>query len=118
MASIGKYSGEVPYTAFNAKKSYIENNPDLIKRFRHAINKGLQYTNDNNSKDLASTIINLFPDTSIIDLETIIERYKSADSWLINSFISEKLFTNLEDMLIDNNLIDSYMSYQDLIINE
>ena len=33
MASIGKYSGEVPYIAFNAKKSFIENNKDILSDF-------------------------------------------------------------------------------------
>ncbi len=118
VASIGKYSGEVPYTAFNAKKSFIDNNPDLIKRFRNAINKGLEYTKNNDNKTLAADIISLFPDTSLDDLEIIIDRYKKADSWLINSYISNDLFERLEDMLINNKLLDSYVPYQDLIIND
>ena len=36
-------SGEVPYTAFNAKKSYIKNNKETIKNFNKAINEGLKY---------------------------------------------------------------------------
>lgn len=118
VASIGKYSGEVPYTAFNAKKSFIDNNKELISNFRKALNKGLQYTLNNDSKTLAKDIINLFPDTSLTDLEIIIERYKDADSWLTNTNISEKMFTNLEDMMIDANILKEYVNYQDLIINE
>ena len=116
--SVGAYSNLVPYTAFNARKSYIENNPEIIQGFRNAINKGLEYTYTHNSKDLARIIINMFPDTSLDDLETIIERYKKADSWLIDTNIKEELFTNLEDILIDGNLISKYVPYQDLIINE
>ena len=118
VASIGEYSSEVPYTAFNAKKSFIENNQDLIKRFRNSINKGLEYTLNNESNTIAKTIIDLFPDTSLSDLEQIIERYKKADSWLTTSTISEELFTNLEDMLIDGNLIKEYVPFNDLIIND
>ena len=116
--SIGSYSNEVPYTAFNARKSFIENNPQIIKDFRTAINKGLDFTNKNDSKTLAKTIINLFPDTSLDDLEIIIERYKKNDSWLQNTNIKEELFTNLEDILIDGKLITNYIPYQDLITNE
>lgn len=118
VASIGKYSGEVPYTAFNAKKSFLENNKDLINRFRDSINKGLDFTLNNESSTVAKTIINLFPDTSLSDLEEIIERYKNADSWLMNSTISEELFTNLEDMLIDGKLIKEYVPFNDLIVND
>ena len=118
VSSVGKYSGKVPYTAFNAKKSYIKNNKNLIQRFRLAINKGLEYTLNNDSKTIAKSIINLFPDTSLSDLELIIERYKEADSWLTNTNISEDLFINLENMLIDGKLINSYVPYKNLIIND
>lgn len=118
VASVGMYAGEVPYTAFNARTSYIENNKELINNFKDAINKGLEFTKNNNSKDIAKIIIDLFPDTSIEDLATIIERYKNADSWLDNTFITEKMFKNLEDMMIDSKLLKEYVPYKDLIINE
>lgn len=118
VASVGMYAGEVPYTAFNARTSYIENNKELINNFKDAINKGLEFTKNNNSKDIAKIIIDLFPDTSIEDLTTIIERYKNADSWLENTFISEEMFKNLEDMMIDSKLLTEYVPYKDLIINE
>lgn len=118
IASVGMYAGEVPYTAFNARTSYIENNKELINNFKDAINKGLEFTKNNNSKDIAKIIIDLFPDTSIEDLTTIIERYKNADSWLDNTFITEEMFKNLEDMMIDSKLLKEYIPYKDLIINE
>lgn len=112
------YSGEVPYTAFNAKTSFINNNKDLINKFRDSINKGLEYTLTNDSKTLAKDIINLFPDTSTLDLETIINRYKEADSWLTNTYISEDMFKNLEKMMIDSKLINNYVPYKELIVND
>lgn len=118
VASVGMYAGEVPYTAFNARTSYIENNKELINNFKDAINKGLKFTKNNNSKDIAKIIIDLFPNTSIEDLTTIIERYKNADSWLENTFISEEMFKNLEDMMINSKLLTEYVPYKDLIINE
>ena len=33
LASIGEEAGEVPYTAYFASKSYMEQNPDIIERF-------------------------------------------------------------------------------------
>ena len=118
VASIGEYSGEVPYTAFNAKKSYIDNNKELINRFRDSINKGLDFTLNNDSELIAKTIIDLFPDTSLSDLEKIIDRYKVADSWLKDTTINEELFERLEDMLIDGDLIKEYVPFNELIIND
>ena len=38
-ASLGESSGYVPYTAYCAKKSYIEKNPEIIQKFTNAIQK-------------------------------------------------------------------------------
>ena len=118
LGSVGKYAGEVPYTAFNAKKSFIAGNKDLINRFRDALNKGLEYTNQNSSSVLAKDILSQFPDTSLNDLELIIERYKNADTWLVNVNINEKMFDNLVDMLINNKMIDERPLFSDLITND
>lgn len=117
VGSVGELSGEVPYTAFNARKSYIENNQDVIKKFVKAINKGLKYVNDNSSEKIANAIINQFPDTSINDLISIIDRYKDADSWLSTTNISKESFVNLEDIMIESNQLKEYVNYEDLIIN-
>ena len=117
VASIGMLSGEVPYTAFYARKSYIDKNPAIIKKFTNAINKGLEYTLNNDSTTIANDIIEQFPDTNIKDLALMIERYKEYDCWLENPYISEKLFTNLEDFLIDFDLIKKYVPYNDLVNN-
>jgi hypothetical protein len=117
VGSVGMISGEVPYTAFNAKKSYIKNNKETLKNFNKAINEGLKYVKEHDEKDIANAIINQFPDSSINDVTTIVKRYKESDSWLENTFISEKSFKNLEDIMIKANLIKEYVPYKDLIIN-
>ncbi len=115
--SVGKLSGEVPYTAFYARKSYIEENADIIKKFTNAINKGINFTLEQEPLKVAEIIINQFPDTKTEDLSTMIDRYKEYDCWLENPYISEKIFTNLEDFLIDFNLIKEYVPYQKLVNN-
>lgn len=117
VASVGMLSGEVPYTAFYARKSYVKNNKDIVKKFTDAINKGIKYTLDNDAEIVAKDIINQFPDTSVKDLAEMIKRYKEYDCWLANPYISEGLFTNLEDFLIDFNLLDEYVPYEDLVNN-
>ncbi len=115
--SIGKYSGEMPYTAFYTKKSYFENNKEVLEKFNLAINKGLQFVFENSSKTIAQVIIKQFTDTNIDDLEKIIERYKENDCFLKTSFISETMYRNLEDIMIDNNLLEDYVPYNDLVKN-
>ena len=117
VASIGLMSGEVPYTAFNARKSFINNNEDVIRKFTKALNKGIKYTLENNEAEIAKVILKQFPDSSLNDLSVIIKRYKDYDCFLDSTFISEKSFENLEDIMIDNDLLKSYVPYSDLIKN-
>ena len=117
VASIGLMSGEVPYTAFNARKSFINNNEDVIRKFTKALNKGIKYTLENNEAEIANVILKQFPDSSLNDLSVIIKRYKDYDCFLDSTFISEKSFENLEDIMIDNDLLKSYVPYSDLIKN-
>lgn len=116
LQSIGLLSGEMPYTTFYARKSYIENNKEIIKSFTKAINKGLVFVKNNDEMKIAKSIYKQFPDLSLNDLSTIIKRYKDADSFLDSSYIEEKLLVNLENLLIDNNLLKDYVPYNDLII--
>lgn len=117
VASVGEMSGEVPYTAFYARKSYIKENSDVIDAFTKAIARGIEYTLENDSKIVAEDIIEQFPDTDVSDLTLMIDRYKEYDCWLENPFVSEETFTNLEDFLIDFDLIDEYVPYEDLVNN-
>lgn len=117
VASIGLLSGEMPYTTFYAKKSYVENNSNVINSFRNAINKGLKFVKENDEQTIAKSILKQFPDTSLNDLTKIVKRYKDADSFLESTYISENLLENLEDIMIDNNLLKDYVPYDKLIIN-
>ena len=115
--SIGELSGGMPYTAFNARKSYIEKNENIIISFNKSINKGLEFVKNNEAEVIAKTIIDQFPDTSINDLIKIVDRYKKSDSWLDTTYISEDSFKNLESIMIKSNQLSDYVEYKDLIIN-
>ncbi len=113
--SIGVHAGEVPYTAFNAKRSFIENNKDVIKTFYKGIEKGLEYVHTHSEEEIYEIIKFEFPDTKKDDLIAMIKNYKKYDSWLKEPKITEQSFKNLEDMIIDNNLLDKYVPYKDLV---
>ena len=115
--SIGKLSGEVPYTTFYARDSYIKDNKDTLIKFTNAINKGLQFVEENDADKVADVILPQFPDISKNSLTTIIDRYKKNDSWLSNPYITEESFKNLEDIMIDAKILDDYVDYNKLIDN-
>ena len=117
LLSIGKYSGEMPYTVFYAKKSYIKDNSKICEKFSKAISKGLDYVNNNDAIDTAKIISKQFPDNSIIELETMIKHYKDSDSWLSDTKVSNESLENLENLLIKNKLIKNKIPYNKLVIN-
>ena len=47
----------------------------------------------------------------------MIERYRDYDCWLNTPYISEDIFNNLEDFLIDFELIDTPVPFQNLVNN-
>lgn len=117
VGSVGELSGEMPYTAFYARKSYIENNRQTIEKFNKAINKGIKYVIEHSDKEVAEAILDQFPDNSLNEVEEIVKRYRDADSWLDNTTISEESFKNLENIMIDNELLDDYVPFLELVIN-
>lgn len=117
VSSIGLLAGEVPYTTFYARKSYIEKNKNVINNFANAINKALEFVKENDAATIAKVILPQFPDTSLNDLTTIVNRYKESDSWLATPTVTEDSFKNLENMLLDNDLIKNKIPYKDLVLN-
>ncbi len=117
VTSVGKYSDPFPYTAFYARKSYIKENQELLTKFTKAIKKGIDYTFNNSSKDIAECIQKQFSDTSIEDLTIMIERYKNADVWLETPFVEEEFFNTLVSLLKDNKLIEKTVYYKDMVNN-
>lgn len=107
----------MPYTAFYARRSYIDNNEDLVNRFNNAINKGLKYVKEHTNEEIANVIIDQFPDSSLNDVIDIVKRYKDNDSWLDNTSITQDSYENLEDIMIDNDLLDDYVDFNKLVID-
>lgn len=115
VASLGELGGEVPYTVYNAKKSYIENNKDVIEGFSRAIQKGIDYVKNHSSEDIAKVILNYFPDVSLSDLTLIVERYKNIDSWYDTTLITEENFYHVQEIMESAGELTKKAPYDKLI---
>ena len=118
VASIGELGGNVPYTAYNAKKSYIDENKEVIKGFTKAIQKGLDYVHSHSSEDIALVIDDYFPDTKLNDLKNIIQRYKDIDAWYKTTSIEKKDFDHIQSIMRNASKLDSKVSYNKLVNND
>lgn len=115
VASIGELGGVVPYTAYNAKKSYIEKNPEVIEGFTRAIQKGLDYVFNHTDEEVAEVILDYFPDTSLNDLTTIIKRYRENDSWFKTTVVTEKDFNHIQEIMQSAGELTKFAPYEELV---
>lgn len=99
VASIGEDSGLIAYTAYFAKKSYIEKNPDIIQRFTNALYKGQLWVQNNKAEDIAKEIKSFFPDADDDILVTVINRYKEIDAWNNTPISIPESFELLQDVM-------------------
>lgn len=115
MASLGEDSGYVPYTAFSAKKSYMEENPDTIQAFTNALQKGMDYVASHSPEEIAKVIQPQFEETDIETLTTIVTRYYEQDTWKTNLIFEEDAFTLLQNILEEGGELPARVPYEDLV---
>jgi len=99
LASIGQESGEIPYTCYYARKSYIEKNPEIIQKFTNAIYKGQIWCDTHSPEEIAEAIHEFFPDTDLKILEAVAKRYKEIDAWNQDPILKEEALNRLQDVM-------------------
>lgn len=115
VASVGSLGGIVPYTSYSAKKSYLNDNKDIIQKFTKSIQKGLDFVNNNDSDKIAKAIIDFFPDTSLDDLKKVIERYKKQETWPKTTEFTKNSFNHLQEIMISAGELNKAVPYEKLI---
>lgn len=118
VASLGELGGEVPYTTYMTRKSYLDKNGDVIESFNNAIQKGLDYTFSHTDKEVAEAIKDYFPDTSLNDLTEVVKRYRENDSWYKTTYITEDGFKRVQDIMKNSNKLDKEVDYNILVNNK
>ncbi|MBD1380228.1 ABC transporter substrate-binding protein [Metabacillus arenae] len=115
VASFGSESGRVPYTTFMAKESYLDKNQDTVKKFTKAIYKAQQWVEENNAKDIATSILEQFPDTDPEIVETVIDRYKQQESFASDPILDEEEWNNLQDIMEEAGELPERIDHSSLV---
>lgn len=118
VTSIGKESGEIPYTAYFAKKSYIKENEDLIQGFTNAIYQGEKWVKEHSAKEIAEAVQEFFPDTDLEMLTKSIQSYKDIDAWNENPILKEESFNRLQDVMIEAGELENKVPYDKIVNNK
>lgn len=117
VASVGKEAGEVPYTAYCAKKSYIEKNGGIIEGFTRAVYKGQKWVKEHSPREVAEAIQSYFPSTSIESLEKSVQSYKDIDAWNENPILSESAFNKLQLIMTEAGELEKQAPYNKIVNN-
>lgn len=118
VASVGEASGEIPYTAYFTKKSYIEKNSNTIQGFTNAIAKGEKWVKEHSSKEIAETIQSFFPSTDVEILASAIQSYKDIDAWNENPVLKEESFDRLQEVMLQAGELKEKTPYDKIVNNE
>ena len=115
VASIGKDSGELPYTVYSAKKSYIEKNKDIVQRFTNAIYKGQIWVDKSSYEEIAKAIKPFFLDTDDEMLVTVIKRYKDQDTWSKDPMLKPEALDLLQKIMSDAGELTKKVPYDKIV---
>lgn len=117
LTSVGEESGDIPYTAYCAKTSYMAENKDLIERFTRAIYKGLKWVEEHSAQEIAEVILDQFPDTDVTMLASSVERYKSINAWKSEPTMTEESYNRLQDIMEEAGELDKRAPFDKIVNN-
>ncbi len=117
VAAVGEAAGEIPYTAYFAKKSYMAENEELIAAFTRAIYKGQQWVLSHTSEEVAKAVTEFFPDTSIELLTASVESYRKIDAWCDTPVMSEKSFGLLQQVMQEAGELEKVAPFDKVVNN-
>jgi NitT/TauT family transport system substrate-binding protein len=117
VASLGEASGDVPYTAYSVKKSYMKEHEKELLAFTKAVQKGLDYVQNHTPEEIAKVIAPQFSETEEDTLVTIITRYYNQGTWKDNLIFEKDSFELLQDILQEAGVLNERVPYEDLVDN-
>ena len=118
VASLGVDSGYVPYTAYSARQSFLEENPELVQGFTNALQKGMDYVSSHTPDEIAEVIAPQFEETDLEDIIAIVTRYYEQDTWKEDLIFEKDGFTLLQDILDEAGELKERVPYEMLVNTE
>ena len=117
VASVGEAAGDIPYTAYFAKKSFIDKNSDLVQRFTNAVYKGQQWVAAHTDAEVAEAVAEFFPDTSLELLTASVASYRAIGAWNTDPVMSEESFNRLQTVMTQAGELTKTADYGKVVNN-
>ncbi len=117
VASVGEASGEVPYTCFIAKNSWLNKNGETAEGFLRAVTKAVKYVNETPSATVAPYLMKYFEGVSEQSISASIDRYRQIDAWRTELTMTEDSFNRLQDIIENAGELSRRASLHELTNN-
>ena len=117
VASVGEASGEIPYTCFMAKSSWLKNNQTHAEGFLKAVTKAVKYINETPSATVAPYLTKYFDGITQDAIAASVERYKSIDAWRNELSMTEDSFNRLQDVIENAGELSKRAEFSKLVDN-
>ena len=118
VASVGEASGEVPYTCYIAKQSWLNKNEETAKGFLRAITKAVKYINETPSQTIAPYLTSYFEGISENAISASIDRYRKIDAWRSELTMTADSFTRLQDIIENAGELTRRANLNELVDNQ
>ena len=118
VASVGEEAGEIPYTAYFAKKSFINQNEETIQKFTNAIYKGEKWVKEHSAEEISKAIISFFPGTEEELITQAVQSYKDIDAWNETPVLKQESFDRLQEVMTMAGQLDTKAPYDKIVNNK
>ncbi|PTX59369.1 NitT/TauT family transport system substrate-binding protein [Melghirimyces profundicolus] len=115
VASFGEDSGNLPYTVYLTKDHYLKENPELAERFTRALYKAQRWVANHSSEEIADAIQPSFQDTDQEILVTVIDRYKSQNTWASDPIIDREEYNLMIQVMDEAGELPGQVPYKKVI---
>lgn len=115
VASVGTVSGEVPYTAFTAKKGFLEENEKLAERFLRAVYRGYKFLLKASVDEIKTSLKPSFSGISDESIVKSIQSYIDVDAWVDNPAMTKQAFDRLQDIIISAGELDKKVEFDSVV---
>lgn len=115
VASVGSFSGEVPYTGFAALSSYIDKNAEIIDKFLRATYKAIKYVKTADVNEVSAALHKHFSTTDLASVKAALENYIANDTWVDNMAMTKDSFDRLIKIIKNAGEDVDGITYNDVI---
>ncbi len=115
VASFGTESGNVPYTVFMAKQSYIKKEQEKLEAFTRALYKGQKWVDEQPVDVVAEAIVEFFEDTDVELVAQVVDRYRTQGSYATSPLLQSDAWDNLQLIMDEAGELPQQVEYSELV---